>query len=193
MPGWQRLHSRVRSQRLLTLSPGPPRRCRVPRLPIMEEFELVAKLRRRGAAGAGRIVTLPMACECDGRRWAASSIWSTNWCSAMAIHSPRRFIAIPLWAALVCVSQCCRRVVVSRSSVNQRCMIAYNFMGATADDIYRWCAAKLWSVPNWSFAVGILEIIHLGEHNEPVRPPSQVLRSRAAHSGNVAAADHQPS
>eukprot|EP01052_Picozoa_sp_SAG31_P045765 SAG31_NODE_8492_length_1441_cov_1.952310_2_plen_259_part_00 len=73
----------------------------VPRLPIMEEFELVAKLRRRGAAGAGQIVTLPVPCECDGRRWATMAVWRANW-------------------------------------TNQRCMIAYNFLGASANDIYRW-------------------------------------------------------
>jgi len=46
--------------------------------PIMEDFELVQKLRRAGAAGAGIIRTLPLAAECNGRRWAARGVWRTN-------------------------------------------------------------------------------------------------------------------
>ena len=46
--------------------------------PIMEDFELVQKIRRAGAAGGGYIRTLPLAAECNGRRWAARGVWRTN-------------------------------------------------------------------------------------------------------------------
>lgn len=44
----------------------------------MEDFELVQKLRRASAGGAGRIETLPDAAECSGRRWEARGVWRTN-------------------------------------------------------------------------------------------------------------------
>ena len=49
-----------------------------PGAPIMEDFELVQKLRRCGAAGAGWIVTLDAATECSGRRWATLGVWRAN-------------------------------------------------------------------------------------------------------------------
>lgn len=49
-----------------------------PSAPIMEDFELVQKLRRAGAAGAGYIRTLPLAAECNGRRWAQLGVARAN-------------------------------------------------------------------------------------------------------------------
>jgi hypothetical protein len=46
--------------------------------PIMEDFELVQQLRRAGAAGAGYIRTLPLAAECNGRRWAQLGVARAN-------------------------------------------------------------------------------------------------------------------
>ena len=49
-----------------------------PDFPILEEYELVCRLRRLAAAGAGRIVTLPLAALCSPRRWEKHTIWRTN-------------------------------------------------------------------------------------------------------------------
>ena len=40
-----------------------------PNEPIMEDFELVQRLRRCGAAGSGYIKTLPARAACSARRW----------------------------------------------------------------------------------------------------------------------------
>jgi len=46
------------------------------RAPIMEDFELVQRLRRQRAVG--RIVTLGAAAECSGRRWAVMGVARAN-------------------------------------------------------------------------------------------------------------------
>mmetsp|Transcript_43263 Transcript_43263/g.55585 ORF Transcript_43263/g.55585 Transcript_43263/m.55585 type:complete len:380 (+) Transcript_43263:201-1340(+) len=49
-----------------------------PNEPIMEDFELVQKLRRAGAGGAGYIKTLMAPAECNIRRWEKYGIARTN-------------------------------------------------------------------------------------------------------------------
>lgn len=46
--------------------------------PLMEDFQLVQKLRVDGAAGAGRIEILPEALLCSPRRWASLEVWRVN-------------------------------------------------------------------------------------------------------------------
>ncbi len=56
-----------------------------PDYPILEEYELVQRLRALAAAGAGKLVTLPSAALCSPRRWERVTVWRTN-----AINQARR-------------------------------------------------------------------------------------------------------
>ena len=49
-----------------------------PDFPMLEEYELVCRLRKRAASGAGRIVTLALTARCSPRRFEQLSIWRTN-------------------------------------------------------------------------------------------------------------------
>jgi len=57
----------------------------VPELPMLEEYELVQRLRKLSAEGAGRIVTLPEPAICSMRRWLKRPIWRVNWINQMAM------------------------------------------------------------------------------------------------------------
>mmetsp|Transcript_22721 Transcript_22721/g.73071 ORF Transcript_22721/g.73071 Transcript_22721/m.73071 type:complete len:121 (-) Transcript_22721:71-433(-) len=49
------------------------------KVPILEDFLLVQRLRVLGAEGLGRIVEVPGdPAECDGRRWLAKPVWRVN-------------------------------------------------------------------------------------------------------------------
>jgi len=56
-----------------------------PDFPILEEYELVQRLRRFSAEGAGRILTLRSKCFCSPRRWLARPIWRVNWVNQMTM------------------------------------------------------------------------------------------------------------
>ena len=45
---------------------------------MLEEFDLIGRLRRLAITGGGRIVTLPSAALCSPRRWEKHSVWRTN-------------------------------------------------------------------------------------------------------------------
>jgi len=61
-----------------------------PDFPILEEYELVQRLRRLSAEGAGRIVTLRSKCFCSPRRWLRRPIWQVNWVNQMTMLWYRR-------------------------------------------------------------------------------------------------------
>jgi len=56
-----------------------------PDFPILEEYELVQRLRRLSAEGAGKIVTLDSTCFCSPRRWLQRPIWKVNWVNQMTM------------------------------------------------------------------------------------------------------------
>lgn len=56
-----------------------------PDYPILEEYELVQRLRRASAEGAGRILTLRKKCFCSPRRWLQRPIWRVNWVNQMGM------------------------------------------------------------------------------------------------------------
>lgn len=56
-----------------------------PDFPILEEYELVQRLRRLSAEGAGSIVTLESTCCCSPRRWLQRPIWKVNWVNQMTM------------------------------------------------------------------------------------------------------------
>jgi hypothetical protein len=56
-----------------------------PDFPILEEYELVQRLRKSSAEGAGWIVTLPSKCLCSPRRWLERPIWKVNWVNQMTM------------------------------------------------------------------------------------------------------------
>ena len=49
------------------------------KLPILEDFLLVHKLRVAGARGAGTIANLSTTAHCHPRRWLAKPVWRVNW------------------------------------------------------------------------------------------------------------------
>mmetsp|Transcript_25048 Transcript_25048/g.45562 ORF Transcript_25048/g.45562 Transcript_25048/m.45562 type:complete len:323 (+) Transcript_25048:45-1013(+) len=56
-----------------------------PDYPILEEYELVQRLRRASAEGAGQIATLRKKCFCSPRRWLQRPIWRVNWVNQMVM------------------------------------------------------------------------------------------------------------
>jgi glycosyltransferase involved in cell wall biosynthesis len=58
--------------------------------PMMEDYELVMRLRRLGASGVGQIVTLPEPALCDPRRWIKNGVWRTNLINQAAMLWYRR-------------------------------------------------------------------------------------------------------
>lgn len=57
----------------------------LPELPMLEDYELVQRLRKMSAEGAGRIVTLPEPALCSVRRWLKRPIWRVNWVNQMSM------------------------------------------------------------------------------------------------------------
>eukprot|EP00929_Paragymnodinium_shiwhaense_P067231 TRINITY_DN33852_c0_g1_i1.p1 TRINITY_DN33852_c0_g1~~TRINITY_DN33852_c0_g1_i1.p1 ORF type:complete len:348 (-),score=47.54 TRINITY_DN33852_c0_g1_i1:62-1048(-) len=66
-----------------------------PEYPILEEYELVQRLRRASAEGAGRIVTLKEPALCSPRRWLQRPIWRVNWVNQMVMIWYNHFSATP--------------------------------------------------------------------------------------------------
>jgi glycosyltransferase involved in cell wall biosynthesis len=58
--------------------------------PMMEDYELVMRLRRLAASGVGEIVTLPESALCDPRRWIKGGVWRTNLINQAAMLWYRR-------------------------------------------------------------------------------------------------------